>query len=160
MRIGLLAVGRMKAGPERDLLERYLSRARSLGRGLGVQAIDVAEVDEGRGRSAEERKREEASALSARVGPGSVLVVLDERGRSVASQAFAEKLGGLVEQGAPSLVFAFGGPDGVDETFRARAAEVMSFGAATLPHQLVRVLLAEQLYRAFTILAHHPYHRA
>ena len=160
MRVVLIAVGRMKAGPERDLLERYLLRARALGRGLGIPSLEAIEVDEGRGRSAEERKREEASALAARIVPGSTLVALDERGRSLPSQAFAERVGGLVERGAPSLVFAIGGPDGFDESLRARAAEVLSFGAATLPHQLVRVVLAEQLYRAFTILSHHPYHRA
>ena len=150
----------MKAGPERELLERYVARARALGRGLGVPALETAEVDEGRGRSAEERKREEASALSARIAPGSTLVTLDERGRSLTSQAFADRVGGLVERSAPTLVFAIGGPDGFDETLRARATDVMSFGVATLPHQLVRVLLAEQIYRAFTILSHHPYHRA
>ena len=160
MRIAVLAVGRMKAGPERELLERYLSRARALGRGLGVPALEATEVDEGRGRSAEERKREEATALTARIAPGSTLVTLDERGRSLTSQAFAERIGGLVERGAPMLVFAIGGADGFDAAFRDRAAEVLSFGAATLPHQLVRVVLAEQLYRAFTILSRHPYHRA
>ena len=160
MRIVLLAVGRMKSGPERDLLDRYLARARALGRGLGVPDLEAVEIDEGRGRSADERKREEFVTLSARIAPGSTLVALDERGRSLASEAFAARIGGLVERGAPTLVFAIGGPDGFDETLRARAAEVLSFGAATLPHQLLRVVLAEQIYRAFTILSHHPYHRA
>ena len=160
MRVVLVAVGRMKAGPERELLDRYLARARSLGRGLGVTALDVGEVEEGRGRSPEERRREEAAGLSSRVAPGSTVVALDERGRSLPSAAFAERVGGLIERGAPSLVFAIGGPDGFDAAFRARAPEVIGFGAATLPHQLVRVVLAEQLYRAFTILSGHPYHRA
>ena len=117
-------------------------------------------MDEGRGRSAEERKREEAAALAAKLPPGTVLILLDERGLSLTSPAFAERMGRIIDGGAPALAFAVGGPDGFDDGFRSGAAEVVSFGAATLPHQLARVVLAEQLYRAATILTGHPYHRA
>ena len=160
MRIVLAAVGRVKAGPERELLDRYVTRARAAARALGVSAIDVVEVDEGRGRSAEERKREEAAGLTARLPPGAVVIALDERGRSLSSPDFAHRIGRLIDGGAPVLAFAVGGPDGFDEAFRSGAREVVSFGAATLPHQLVRVVLAEQVYRAVTILTGHPYHRA
>ena len=150
----------MKAGPERDLLERYVVRARAMARPLGIGGLDIAEVEEGRGRSAPERRREEAAALSGRLPPGTALLALDERGTSLASPAFAERIGRLAESGTPALALAIGGPDGFDPAFRDGAREVIGFGAATLPHQLVRVILAEQVYRAFTILAGHPYHRA
>lgn len=160
MRLVLAAVGRMKAGPERELLDRYVSRARATARALGVSGLDTIEVDEGRGRSAEERRREEAAALAAKLPPGAVVFALDERGRSLSSPAFAERVGRIIDGGAPALAFAVGGPDGFDEGFRSGAHEVLSFGAATMPHQLVRVVLAEQVYRAATILTGHPYHRA
>lgn len=149
----------MKAGPERDLLDRYVARARATARALGVSSLDLVEVEEGRGRSPGERKREEAAALSARLPAGAVLIALDERGKSLASPVFAERMGKIIESGAPVLAFAIGGPDGFEDDFRAAAREVVSFGAATLPHQLVRVILAEQVYRAATILTGHPYHR-
>ncbi len=160
MRLVLAAVGRMKAGPERELLERYVTRARATARALGVSSVDLIEVDEGRGRSADERKREEAAALAARLPAGTVVIALDERGTSWTSPAFADRIGKIIDGGAPALAFAIGGPDGFDEGFRSRARDVVSFGAATLPHQLVRVVLAEQVYRAATILTGHPYHRA
>ena len=160
MRLVLAAVGRMKAGPERELLDRYVTRARATARALGVSSVDLIEVDEGRGRSADERKREEAAALAARLPAGTVVIALDERGTSWTSPAFADRMGKIIDGGAPALAFAIGGPDGFDEGFRSRARDVVSFGAATLPHQLVRVVLAEQVYRAATILTGHPYHRA
>lgn len=160
MRVVVAAVGRMKRGPERELLDRYLTRARALSRGVGVPTIDLVEVEEGRGRSADERRREEAAALTARLPEGATAVVLDERGASSSSAAFAERVGRMIDGGTPALALVIGGPDGLDAAFRASAAHVMGFGAATLPHQLVRVILAEQLYRALTILAGHPYHRA
>ena len=88
------------------------------------------------------------------------MIALDERGTSWTSPAFADRMGKIIDGGAPALAFAIGGPDGFDEGFRSRARDVVSFGAATLPHQLVRVVLAEQVYRAATILTGHPYHRA
>lgn len=156
----LAAVGRMKAGPERELLDRYVSRARASARALGVSTVDLIEVDEGRARSADERRREEAAALSAKLPAGAVLIVFDERGRSLSSPAFAERVGRIIDGGTPALAFAVGGPDGFDEGFRSSAREVLSFGASTMPHQLVRIVLAEQIYRAVTILTGHPYHRA
>ncbi len=156
----LAAVGRMKAGAERELLDRYLTRARATARALGVSDVDLAEVDEGRSRSAEERRRTEAAALTARLAPGTMVIAFDERGTSLSSPAFAAMIGRLIDAGHPHLALAVGGPDGFDAAFRAGAREVVSFGAATMPHQLVRIVLAEQVYRAFTILTGHPYHRA
>ena len=150
----------MKAGPERELLDRYVSRARATGRPLGASGLDLVEVEEGRGRSPDERRREEAAALDARLPAGTVVIALDERGTPLSSPAFAERVGRFIGSGAPTLAFAVGGPDGFDAGFRSRAREVVSFGAATMPHQLARVVLAEQVYRAMTILTGHPYHRA
>ncbi len=159
MRIVLAAVGRMKSGPERELLDRYVTRARATARALGVSNLDVVEIEEGRGRSAEERKRSEAAALTAKLAPGTVVLALDERGRSLSSPDFAAQIGGLIDGGTAHLALVIGGPDGFDESVRRDARTLLSFGAATLPHQLVRVIVAEQLYRSFTILTGHPYHR-
>ncbi len=149
----------MKPGPERELLDRYVSRGRALARGLGIAAFDVIEVEEGRARSDAERRREEAAALSARLAPGTTTILLDERGGSLPSLVFADRVGKLLDAGTPALALVVGGPDGFDDAFRSAARELMSFGAATMPHQLVRVLVAEQVYRALTILSRHPYHR-
>jgi len=159
MKVTLLAVGRLKGGPERQLVERYRERAEAVGRTLGVAPVEIVEVAEGRGRREAERRAEEAGALLQKLAPG-VTVVLDERGRSLSSDAFAARVGGWRDEGRAALSCIIGGPDGLDPAIRARGDLVLSFGALTLPHQLVRVLAMEQLYRALTILAGHPYHRA
>jgi 23S rRNA (pseudouridine1915-N3)-methyltransferase len=158
VRLGVTAVGRLKAGPERDLVARYQARAEALGRSLGVSAIEIVEITESRARRDADRRAEEAAAILARVG-ASVLVAFDERGRTVTSETFAERLGAWRDAGRPALAFVIGGPDGLDERIRRQADLVVAFGALTLPHQLVRVLVMEQVYRALTILAGHPYHR-
>lgn len=157
MRIAVRAVGRMKSGPEKELAERYFQRLSRAGGALGLDFAGVGEFAESRARQAPERKRQEASLLQ---GSGTdVLVVLDERGRNITSQQLAELIARHRDEGTKSLVFAIGGPDGLDEGLRGRAAAVLAFGAQTWPHQLVRTMLAEQLYRAATILSGHPYHR-
>jgi 23S rRNA (pseudouridine1915-N3)-methyltransferase len=158
VRLGVIAVGRLKAGPERDLVARYQVRAEALGRPLGVSAIEVIEIAESRARRDADRRAEEAAAILARAG-SSVLVAFDERGRTVTSEAFAERLGAWRDAGRPAVGFVIGGPNGLDERIRRRADLMVAFGALTLPHQLVRVLVMEQAYRALTILAGHPYHR-
>lgn len=160
MRIGVHAVGRMKAGPERELAERYLERFSRAAPALGLEWSGLAETSEGRAREAESRKREEAAGLSAAMRPGAALFLLDEHGRDLASSDFAERIRALRDEGRRDLLFAIGGPDGHDPALRAKADLLLAFGGATWPHQLVRVMLAEQLYRAATILSGHPYHRA
>lgn len=160
MRLLVAAVGRLKPGPERDLAARYRERAAQLGRGLGFPACDIAEIPEGRARRAPDRAAEEGTALLAQFPTGAVLALYDERGRSdLTSEAIAERVAGWRDAGRPALVLAIGGADGLDPTLRARAELSLSFGAATLPHGLVRVLALEQVYRTLTILAGHPYHR-
>jgi 23S rRNA (pseudouridine1915-N3)-methyltransferase len=160
VRLILTAVGRLKAGLERDLCARYIERAAALARSVGLTGIDLRELDEGRARRPEDRKAEEARALRAAIPAGARLVLLDERGKSLTSEAFATDIGRSRDAGLPALVLAIGGPDGHDPGLLAEAPLTLCFGAMTWPHQLVRIMAAEQIYRALTILAGHPYHRA
>ena len=157
MKLTILAVGRLKDGPERDLVERYAERAKAIGRSLGL-SLQLAEIPESRARREAERRVEEGAAILDK-SASAVVVAFDERGKSLTSEAFAQRIASWRDQGQ-AVTFVIGGPDGLDGRVRAAADLVLSFGALTLPHQLVRVLVIEQLYRALTILAGHPYHRA
>ncbi len=159
MRLVVIAVGRLKQGPERELADRYRGRFESIGRKLGFRSLDVHEVGESRARDAEQRIREEAAAVLGLASEGMVLVTLDEKGKSIDSAAFAEHLGRWRDESVSSAVFVIGGADGLSPELRRRARLSVAFGAATWPHQMVRVMLLEQIYRAATILAGHPYHR-
>ncbi|HXM31519.1 MAG TPA: 23S rRNA (pseudouridine(1915)-N(3))-methyltransferase RlmH [Xanthobacteraceae bacterium] len=160
MRLRIAAVGRLKAGPERELLDRYLERVNALGRGLNLAPLDAVEVSESSARRPADRMKEEAVALKKWSITGARRIVLDARGKSLSSEDFAKRLVALRENGAPAALFLIGGADGLAEEARKDADFVLAFGAATFPHQLVRILLAEQIYRALTILSGHPYHRA
>ncbi|MFG1477275.1 23S rRNA (pseudouridine(1915)-N(3))-methyltransferase RlmH [Xanthobacter sp. V4C-4] len=160
MRLILVCVGRLKAGAERDLVARYLERARAAGRALGFTAVDSVEIAESAARRAEDRMAEEAGAILAAVPAGAMLLALDPRGRNVSSEDFAHRMGAWRDGGTPALALVIGGADGLAEGVRSRAGLLLAYGSATFPHQLVRVMLAEQVYRAVTILAGHPYHRA
>ena len=159
MRVQVLAVGRMKKGAEADLAARYLKRALQAGRGIGIREIEIVEIRESRAQDAERRKIEEAIAIANVIPEKSTLVVLDERGSSLNSAAFAEQIGQWRDSGEPTAVFVIGGADGLADSLREKAKLALSFGAATWPHQMVRIMLLEQLYRAVTILSGHPYHR-
>ncbi|MGY2046942.1 23S rRNA (pseudouridine(1915)-N(3))-methyltransferase RlmH [Methylobacterium sp. JK268] len=159
MRLALVAVGRLKRGPERDLVETYRERADAIGRGLGFAAIQVTELPESRARRAPDRCAEEAASILEAVPAGAALVVMDEGGRAVTSLGLSEQVAAWRDGGRPGLAIVIGGADGLGEAVRRRADLVFAFGAATLPHGLVRVLVLEQLYRVMTILAGHPYHR-
>jgi len=160
MRLAIAAVGKMKAGAERDLADRYRERAAKAGRPLGFKAVEIVELPESRAARAEERMAEEGAALLRHAADDSfVRIALDEAGTSLGSEEFARLLGRWKDGGRAATIFAIGGPDGLSREFRARAELTWSFGAATWPHQLVRIMLLEQLYRAITILAGHPYHR-
>jgi 23S rRNA (pseudouridine1915-N3)-methyltransferase len=159
MRLIVIAVGRMKQGPERELAERYRKRFDEIGRKLGFRGLDIREIPESRAREAQARIAEEAAAISALVPENSVLVTLDERGDNVDSVGLARHLGRFRDQSLANTVFVIGGADGLSPDLRAKQKLGLAFGTATWPHQLVRVMLLEQLYRAATILAGHPYHR-
>jgi 23S rRNA (pseudouridine1915-N3)-methyltransferase len=158
MKISIAAVGRMKNGPERELVARYLERAQGSGKPLALTGFEVHELAESRAGSAAARKAEEAKAIRA-VLPEGMLVMLDERGKSIASEAFATQLGRWRDDGRQAVSFVIGGADGIDPDFVRSADLVLSFSPMVWPHQLVRIMLAEQLYRATTILSGHPYHR-
>lgn len=155
MRVHLCVVGRLRTGPERALLDDYLARFDRTGRALGLGPAQVVEVEDrkGGGMAAE-------AALLARAMPeGAVTVVLDERGTLMSSPDFAQWLADWRDR-ARDLAFVIGGADGIDPALRTRADAAISFGPMVWPHMLVRVMLAEQLYRAASILANSPYHRA
>jgi len=159
MKVTVLAVGRMKAGPEKDLAQRYLERFGRSGPALGLDFGGVVELAEGRAGLAEARRHDEAARLLAQLAGGAALIALDERGQDLTSEQFAAALARFRDENRRSLALVIGGPDGHDPALRAAADLVVSFGAMTWPHQLCRIMLAEQLYRATTILAGHPYHR-
>jgi 23S rRNA (pseudouridine1915-N3)-methyltransferase len=159
MRIIVIAVGRLKQGPERELAERYRERFDDLGRKLGFRGIDVHELSESRARDRATRVAEEAAAITGAIPEKSVLVTLDERGQNVDSATFAGHLGRWRDESMANSVFVIGGADGLSPELQGKAKLRVAFGTATWPHQIVRVLLLEQLYRAATILAGHPYHR-
>jgi 23S rRNA (pseudouridine1915-N3)-methyltransferase len=158
MKITIAAVGRLKAGAEREIAERLMSRASAAGRQIGL-SFAAREFAESRAGSPERRKTEEADALLAAVPEKAVLVALDERGKAMDSRAFAERLRKWRDAGASEVVFAIGGADGHGASILERSDLHIAFGAMTWPHQFVRLMLAEQLYRAVTILSGHPYHR-
>lgn len=158
MKIAILAVGRLKAGPERELFERYFDRAAAVGRRLGL-SFALNEFPESRAASGETRKEREAETILAKSRRDAVLIALDERGRALDSAAFAERLRAWRDGGKGEVTVAIGGPDGLGEAVLAGADLRLALGAMTWPHQLVRIMLAEQLYRAVTILSGHPYHR-
>ena len=160
MRIVVIAVGRLKQGPERELAERYMKRFEEIGRKLGFRGLDVREIGESRAREAPARIAEEAAAILAAIPENSVVVALDEHGENIDSSAIARRLGQWRDQAIAQTIFLIGGADGLSPELRSKAKLVVAFGAATWPHQMVRVMLLEQIYRAATILAGHPYHRA
>jgi 23S rRNA (pseudouridine1915-N3)-methyltransferase len=160
MRLIVISIGRLKQGPERELAERYRERFDDIGRKLGFRGLDILEIPESRSRDAATRMTEEAAAISAAIPAKSVLVALDERGDNVDSAAFARHLGRWRDEQVANTIFTIGGADGLSPDLRRMAKLRIAFGSATWPHQMVRVMLLEQIYRAATILAGHPYHRA
>ena len=155
MRVHLVAVGRLRAGPERDLVDDYCQRIDRTGRPLGLGPVFEHEVEDKKnlGMAAE------AELLARAVPSGAVVVTLDERGRVMTSPEFAAMLAKWRDGGRQDVAFVIGGADGIDPSLRAKADASVSFGAMVWPHMLVRVMLAEQLYRAATILGGGPYHR-
>ncbi|HEX5777427.1 MAG TPA: 23S rRNA (pseudouridine(1915)-N(3))-methyltransferase RlmH [Xanthobacteraceae bacterium] len=160
MRLLIAAVGRLKAGPERELLDRYVERANAAGRAVSLGPLEISDIAESQDRRPQDRMADEARKLEAAVPKGAKRIVLDGGGRALKSEDFAARIAALRDQGAPGVVFLIGGADGLDVKLKSEAEISISYGAATFPHQIVRILLAEQIYRAITILSGHPYHRA
>ncbi len=155
MRLHLCAVGRLRAGPERVLVDDYLARTDRTGRALGLGPVTEHEVEDKRGGG----MAAEADLLARTLPAGAALVVLDERGKTLSSPELATQLAQWRDTGRQDAAFVIGGADGIGPGLRARADLAISFGRMVWPHMLVRVMLAEQLYRATTILSGSPYHR-
>ena len=160
MDISIVAVGRLKSGPETDLCDRYLSRARKSGRGLGLRRIEMRELAESQAPRADDRKTGEAEAIGAVLSGADRIICLDEGGEMADSEAFAGWLRTAADGGVSEMAFVIGGPDGLAPALLARSHRTLCFGRMTWPHQIVRALLLEQIYRATTILSGHPYHRS
>ncbi|SLN53204.1 Ribosomal RNA large subunit methyltransferase H [Roseovarius albus] len=155
MRAHICAVGRMRPGPERDLLDDYLKRFDRTGRALGLGPASMTEVEDkkGGGMSAE------APLLDRAIPKGAYVVAMDERGKLLTSPQFADLIARQRDAGRSDMAFVIGGADGIAPDLRAKADFKLSFGSMVWPHMLARVMLSEQLYRAASILAGAPYHR-
>ncbi len=153
MRIGIVAIGRLARSPETELVKLYLERATNAGRALGLGPVEAVEVE-----SRKPGKAAEAEALQAHLA-GAHVIACDEHGTARPSRAFADEIARLRDDGVRRLVFLIGGADGLDPGLLARANDKLAFGPQTWPHALARAMLAEQVYRAVTILGGSPYHR-
>lgn len=160
MRFVLAAIGRLKEDAERDLFQKYVTRFDAAGRGVSLGPLNLSELPESRAANAALRKADEAERLLKATAEAGARIVLDERGKSLSSKAFAHWLRDQRDAGIRSTAVLIGGPDGHGDEVLAQATLKLSLGAMTLPHGLARVVIAEQLYRAATILSGHPYHRA
>jgi 23S rRNA (pseudouridine1915-N3)-methyltransferase len=159
MRLIVAAVGRLKEGPERALLARYQERLAPLAKRLGLAPVVWHETAESRAGDAARRREEEGAALLKLVRGADFIVALDARGQALGSEAFAKVLAARRDGGTEAAGILIGGPDGLSDGVRGAAHLQLSLGAMTLPHGLARIVVAEQLYRATTILSGHPYHR-
>ena len=158
MRVTIAAIGRLKKGPEREIAERLMSRAEAAGRKLGL-SFAIREYPESRAGSDKTRKDQEAVTVAAALPEKAILVALDEHGQSIDSRTFADRLEKWRDGGVSEVTIAIGGADGHGKAVLERSDLLIAFGTMTWPHQFVRLMLAEQLYRAVTILSGHPYHR-
>jgi 23S rRNA (pseudouridine1915-N3)-methyltransferase len=156
MRLKICAVGRLRAGPERALCDDYRQRFDRTGRALGLGPLTITEVEDRKGGG----MAAEAALLSNVVPKGALVCLLDERGSALTSIALADRLAHWRDAGRSEVAFLIGGADGLDPELENSAEFSLSFGAMVWPHMLARVMLTEQLYRAATILAGSPYHRA
>lgn len=154
MRLQICAVGRLRSGPERELFDDYVTRFDRTGRALALGPLSIQEVEAKKSGMAAE-----AVLLEKSVPSGALICSLDERGKVMSSPKFADLLGNWRDQGRQDIAFVIGGADGIDPSLRAKTDASISFGQMVWPHMLVRVMLAEQLYRAASILAGSPYHR-
>nr|WP_321980922.1 23S rRNA (pseudouridine(1915)-N(3))-methyltransferase RlmH [uncultured Cohaesibacter sp.] len=160
MKLLISAIGRQKAGPETDLVARYQDRTQKAGRNLGLYGPDILEFTESRARKTAERKAQEAEQTLAALPTGTFIVALDEHGKNMSSEDFAKLIDRERNQGTPAMAFCLGGPDGHGQQLLGAANAKLALGAMTWPHQIARILLSEQIYRAMTILSGHPYHRS
>lgn len=156
MRVHICAVGRLRSGPEATLIDDYTTRFNRTGRTHGLGPLSLLEVEDKKGGG----MAAEAALLERAVPKGALIVTMDERGKTLTSPEFSTKLSDWRDGGRQDVVFIIGGADGIDPNLRQKADFSISFGKMVWPHMMVRVMLAEQLYRAASIHARSPYHRA
>jgi 23S rRNA (pseudouridine1915-N3)-methyltransferase len=159
MRLTILCVGRLKDDAERNIVRRYQQRLEQIGSPLGISELAITELIEGKAQTAAERRSSEAAELRRKIPENAQVAALDERGKTLSSVELARWIGRRRDDGVREICFLIGGPDGLDPAIVGGSSLTICFGRMTLPHGLVRAVLAEQLYRAATILASHPYHR-
>lgn len=160
MRLLILAVGNARGTSEGALTDDFITRAKNMGRNMGVPDVAVEEIAVSKARETPKRMQDEAERLAARVPDGSQVILLDAKGKGMTSEDFAEMIGALRDAGTKHLVFVIGGPDGLGKLPGIKPGRSLAFGPQTWPHLMVRAMLSEQVYRALTIVAGHPYHRA
>lgn len=160
MRLSIVAVGKLKAGPEGELFRYYWKMLETAGRSCGVTRVEINELAPSRAASALERRRNEGQRLLSTLPDSAVIIALDERGHQCDSEGFARQFAGWLGSGRGAIVFMIGGADGHEPEVLGRADKSLSLSAMTLPHMLARIVLAEQIYRAITIINRHPYHRS
>ena len=160
MQVRIISVGRLKSGPERELVSRYLDRFQKAGRAVGITNVESVELPESRAATESLRREQEADAIRRALGKTDAWLVLDERGKDQTSETFAKALRARIDQSTGQFALVIGGADGLSAELRSEANGTICFGKLTWPHQIVRILLCEQLYRAVTIMTGHPYHRS
>jgi 23S rRNA (pseudouridine1915-N3)-methyltransferase len=160
VRLHIIAVGVGRGTQEGLLADEFGARASQMGKRMGISAVLCEEIAVSKERDVKKRKSDEAERLARRVPAGAHVILLDAKGKGMTSEDFAEMLGALRDAGTKDLAFVIGGPDGLAPLPGKRAGRSLAFGPQTWPHLLVRAMLSEQIYRALTILAGHPYHRA
>ena len=159
MRLAIAAIGKLKDKGEIELVQRFTKRIDGSGRALALGPLALLEFSESRASDTQSRKDDEARRLLAAVINADRRVVLDERGKLLSSAQFAATIASARDAGTRELTFLICGPDGHVEAARQSADLLLSLGPMTLPHALARAVLAEQIYRAITIIGGHPYHR-
>jgi 23S rRNA (pseudouridine1915-N3)-methyltransferase len=153
LKLTILAIGRLARSPETELVKTYVERATNAGRALGLGPVEVVEVE-----AKKPGKAAEAQVLAPHLADAHI-IACDEHGQARPSRAFADEIAALRDRGVRRLVFVIGGADGLDPALLAQANGKLAFGPQTWPHAMARAMLAEQVYRAVTILAGSPYHR-
>lgn len=159
MKLHLATVGKLKSGPEQELHDKYLDRARKTGGQLGFPQIELLGIKEANSGDVLKRKQQEANALLELMPGDRTLIALDEFGEDISSTKFAHYLSSNRDNGIGHMVFAIGGADGHGKELLQCADKKLRFGRMTWPHQIARILLIEQIYRSMTILVGHPYHK-
>lgn len=155
MKLMLLAIGKTDSKALDELIQQYVAR---LGHYVSCSLKIIPDVKRGANTSEREQREREGEAILSALAPTDRLILLDERGQSYTSREFAAHLEHFMLHGERRVVLAIGGPYGFSEAVYARAQELMSLSRLTFSHQMVRLFIAEQLYRAMTILRGEPYH--